>query len=575
MLAHGRAVDLYDELNKLRGTAVPLAPLQAFIEAYGADRLHGEIVAQIIEQRGGTRTWSSVAPASPPQQTSPTSPLQDQLNVLDRFLIGNFGLLLEDLTPVQLASLVGSGPELTDQQTVTAAVTNPEQFTNVWMALTESFEVSTEVALWDGGSEDTVVVPTGSKLISIVVRPDGRVAAATDKAGAAPQAEVYCTADTPSKSDFDTAAVFEGGSFVFATPAKRIRDELYGSERKFPVRRDAREKHYSSRATTTSSEDTGIQVVLEEPGVLTDPSGYRRQFLIERAAQIQAAHEYQNMQEQMSRLGMLVDMSDCKRIWVKWVEDMTRKIKKIRTDEGSNSALRKLLPEYFSSDLLAVIACRTVFAQLYSPKRKDDLQNIVSIGQYGSTKKIANTTAPRGGKMAHVTSSHKLQESPDTLAVPYTDLCVAVGDAVNFEHNCSEVDKKHAEMQQNQEKFDETDAGPKTRKEYLAKMELLQNPVWDKIKVRIRIGAELVDQLLVSCPVECDYEDAKHLLSEEQQEEWMTRNDGTTAGVQQPGGPAFAAGAAPSEAHPMLPSGPGGASMALKTNGQEEDPAVS
>ncbi|CAD7930261.1 unnamed protein product, partial [Amoebophrya sp. A25] len=49
---------------------------------------------------------------------------------------------------------------------------------------------------------------------------------------------------------------------------------------------------------------------------------------------------------------------------------------------------------------------------------------------------------------------------------------------------------------------------------------MLESPVWDKYSVRVPLGAELCNLLLSCCPVQCEYEEAKHLLSEEQKQEW-------------------------------------------------------
>ncbi len=59
---------------------------------------------------------------------------------------------------------------------------------------------------------------------------------------------------------------------------------------------------------------------------------------------------------------------------------------------------------------------------------------------------------------------------------------------------------------------------------YLKRMQLLSDPVWSKVQVRIPLGGELTQLLLTSCPVECDYEDAKLCLSLEQQREWESKH---------------------------------------------------
>ncbi len=56
---------------------------------------------------------------------------------------------------------------------------------------------------------------------------------------------------------------------------------------------------------------------------------YRRQFLTERSAQIQASYQQEKTQHEMKKLELLADMGSSKKIWLKWVESLATKIEAV------------------------------------------------------------------------------------------------------------------------------------------------------------------------------------------------------------------------------------------------------
>ncbi|CAD7923451.1 unnamed protein product [Amoebophrya sp. A120] len=622
-----------------------------------------------------------------------------ELELLDRFLLANFSMLIEDI-PVARLHEVLHDTELSCDQCVGCTVGTSEvrNFFNQHVSLsTPTSSRNQQIALLDGREKPMptsscvvvhrdyhppfgAVMQSGMHVSKVKTKTMGKANKPVVQEWAAKDfVEKILPAMAPSSTARKSSEQEQKWVVLCHTKIQGLREELYAG-RKSPVLAEKfcniadrlhEDRKRSKRAVELQPEQDHDNSRPVQHFIDTSP--IRREFVIERQAQIQATHEFEEMQEQLHKYDTLADVGECKKIWLRWVSELSRKIERIRfepTVEEQKTVLSAKVPSYLPSDLLAVTTCRTAFSVLYQPRKnkdKDALTDIIGQQQNNFNNSSAlteeeadlkqinesvaaaarkknqnsgispdqlyssfsdsgpNKEAKVGGCKVKVVT-----QSRDVLAVPFADICSKIGDAINFEYNCyrvnqtkktglltsnatsnnsaedeevegdvdhttgamgagtttnppavSEEDTKHmrklrnaaAAEQQNRAVFASIDAEDlqeqelkqvqddfaketklTQRKLYYEKIKMLEDPVWDRYTVRVPLGAELCHLLLECCPVECDYEDAKHLLSAEQQQAWeQKKRDGkmdekgteTTRGGGG-GGVAGASGGAPS-----------------------------
>ncbi len=601
LIENARSVELQESLNSLTNTTVDVTYLKNFVRTHGVSVLH-QIIQTFIHD--GALDVDRLVPQSSGVRES----LFMHLNALDKHLIANFGLLMEDFSPSHLNLLLQNTESLDAQQrfVITVNTVSEEQ-----KLVAENLDQNT-AALLRSRKVEIEGNASSSSVISIeetsteqevrssvsVVEPTG--SNETDKADGAAQkivlhllpgmqlSRVILKGDQPkdlelrhfaiSHAFLQEANIVSGSGgfpkiFFFSTKAQTIRDSLYGANSRIPVLEKPKRapvhfaeqtaKELSWQVRNTCDQQSRANGGNTAP-VASEYSALRRQFLSERASQIQAAYKCHELQQEMSRVDILADTGACKAIWTRWVDELGRKIEKMRKSESTkptptaaeksddsqddesfcleddyvseempkidamNEILARVVPNTMSSDLLAVITCRTAFSVLYQPRKDDpNLPNVAGAIGFAHKKPGSEEDIQKKAtafKNVKVLSGNDVRSAGDSLQIPFVEMCTKIGDAINFEFNCMEIDEKTHELNETQEEFSQKETSAKTRKQYLMKMKLLTEPVWDKLSVRIPLGSALAALLLESCPVMCDFHDAKAFLSEEQRQSWIAQH---------------------------------------------------
>eukprot|EP00392_Amoebophrya_sp_AT5.2_P016272 g16532.t1 len=703
----GDTLQLYEDLDGIRKEAfVEIPTLHLWLVEFGARTVHEIVAAYFSGNReveavellpfsaqttpaGNTlrhESRSAFASGLPSSHAHPQGSavsarryevpeaFYTELERLDRFLLAHFQLLLEDVSMELLPPLLEADVVESRQHIVMSL--SSREIGRLLPHLRGAFVLDAEHRVVDSDGEDrTLAAETQLHKVKDVTATGTPRTAMKHKQSA--QSE-FSAREFVDRKDSLLGIQRDAKKWVaiFNTSTQRVREAIYAG-RKAPIARRRRrhttadpgaEEHHQQRADEQADGlGRGDRVV--------DLSSARRQFVIERQAQIQAAHEFEDMQEQLSKYDTLADVGECKKIWLRWVSELTKKIDRIRfhetaalTAEEKKTVLRTKVPSFLPSDLLAVVTCRTAFSCLYQPKKdrqKDEMSSIAFRERDGGILALGSAEGVEGdaedgdaadGDAAARAAASMLKKkkkvdgktlyaayrdepggsgaqnresavsgskvkvvmaSGDVLAVPFADICSKIGEAVNFEYNCfrvnsgaspatntnaanpdlprnlqeqapdedasvteygdamaaaghhqvqggdnsenfdggtanamSDRDSKHlrklrnaaaaekaskdlfrkienedvqaAELRRVQESFAK-ETKLTQRKLYYEKIKMLEDPVWDKYTVRIPLGGELTHLLLECCPVECDYEEAKHLLSKEQQEAWQQK----------------------------------------------------
>eukprot|EP00397_Hematodinium_sp_SG-2012_P008082 GEMP01008137.1.p1 GENE.GEMP01008137.1~~GEMP01008137.1.p1 ORF type:complete len:1103 (+),score=219.97 GEMP01008137.1:115-3423(+) len=219
----------------------------------------------------------------------------------------------------------------------------------------------------------------------------------------------------------------------------------------------------------------------------------RRQFLIERKGFADSVKEFRDVQDSITRLGLLADMERPRSVWIRWAEQMVPKIREAQ-ENGK-------IPHFLCPDVLSVVTCKATLNTMFTPKNRAQEDKV-------------ETSLETWKKM-------ELGEVDCQVASKVATLCTAVGDAVNFEWNCKtledKIKNKDASLSDELVKNYRDAKKNSDRKRMLGLLSVFHNQSWNEFEVRVPMGAELLKILIDTAKVEADFHDAKSELSEEHQ----------------------------------------------------------
>eukprot|EP00929_Paragymnodinium_shiwhaense_P014498 TRINITY_DN122408_c0_g1_i1.p1 TRINITY_DN122408_c0_g1~~TRINITY_DN122408_c0_g1_i1.p1 ORF type:complete len:1195 (+),score=304.27 TRINITY_DN122408_c0_g1_i1:154-3738(+) len=139
-----------------------------------------------------------------------------------------------------------------------------------------------------------------------------------------------------------------------------LRSELYGEEKRYPILKEAPD-------------------LQELPA-----TAWRRQFAVERHAQREALVKYQEIRQKMIEGGHPASMGSQTRVWLHWVDHMTKRIDDLKNSEGLYTGRMNKFKEMdiFVSELrmepraIAAICCQTLINLIYTWRKGDSREDI-------------------------------------------------------------------------------------------------------------------------------------------------------------------------------------------------------